>query len=59
MILGVRIARLITIEGLDGAGKTTLVAGLTRELQSEVHGPRLCATRVAESKPVSVGARAW
>jgi dTMP kinase len=24
--------RLITVEGLDGAGKTTLVAGLTREL---------------------------
>ena len=32
MILGVRTGRLITIEGLDGAGKTTLVAGLTREL---------------------------
>ena len=32
MILGVRSGRLITVEGLDGAGKTTLVAGLTREL---------------------------
>jgi dTMP kinase len=32
MILGVSTGRLITIEGLDGAGKTTLVAGLTREL---------------------------
>ena len=32
MILGVRTGRLITVEGLDGAGKTTLVAGLTREL---------------------------
>jgi dTMP kinase len=32
MILGVSPGRLITIEGLDGAGKTTLVAGLTREL---------------------------
>ena len=29
---GVRSGRLITVEGLDGAGKTTLVAGLTREL---------------------------
>jgi dTMP kinase len=32
MILGVATGRLITVEGLDGAGKTTLVAGLTREL---------------------------
>jgi dTMP kinase len=32
MILGVPTGRLITVEGLDGAGKTTLVAGLTREL---------------------------
>jgi dTMP kinase len=32
MILGVGTGRLITVEGLDGAGKTTLVAGLTREL---------------------------
>ena len=32
MILGVAPGRLITVEGLDGAGKTTLVAGLTREL---------------------------
>ena len=32
MILGVTTGRLITVEGLDGAGKTTLVAGLTREL---------------------------
>ena len=32
MILGVSTGRLITVEGLDGAGKTTLVAGLTREL---------------------------
>ena len=32
MILGVRSGRLITVEGLDGAGKTTLVAGVTREL---------------------------
>jgi len=28
MILGIARGRLITIEGLDGAGKTTLVAGL-------------------------------
>jgi dTMP kinase len=28
--------RLITVEGLDGAGKTTLVAGLARELDAEV-----------------------
>ena len=27
-----RSGRLITVEGLDGAGKTTLVAGVTREL---------------------------
>ena len=26
--------RLITIEGLDGSGKSTLVAGLTAELES-------------------------
>ena len=32
MILGVSTGRLVTVEGLDGAGKTTLVAGLTREL---------------------------
>jgi len=32
MILGVATGRLITVEGLDGAGKTTLVAGLTRDL---------------------------
>ena len=32
MILEVATGRLITVEGLDGAGKTTLVAGLTREL---------------------------
>jgi len=32
MILGVGTGRLITVEGLDGAGKTTLVAGLSREL---------------------------
>ena len=32
MILWVATGRLITVEGLDGAGKTTLVAGLTREL---------------------------
>ena len=32
MILGVRSGRLITVEGLDGAGKTTLVAGVTRAL---------------------------
>jgi dTMP kinase len=32
MILGVSTGRLITVEGLDGAGKTTLIAGLTREL---------------------------
>jgi dTMP kinase len=32
MILGVSTGRLITVEGLDGAGKTTLVAGVTREL---------------------------
>lgn len=32
MILEVRSGRLITVEGLDGAGKTTLVAGVTREL---------------------------
>jgi dTMP kinase len=31
-LLGVRSGRLITVEGLDGAGKTTLVAGVTREL---------------------------
>src|SRR3954454_21839869 len=29
MILGVATGRLISVEGLDGAGKTTLVAGLT------------------------------
>ena len=34
MILGVPTGRLITVEGLDGAGKTTLVAGLTRELST-------------------------
>jgi dTMP kinase len=34
MILGVATGRLITVEGLDGAGKTTLVAGLTRELSA-------------------------
>jgi dTMP kinase len=28
--------RLITVEGLDGAGKTTLVAGLARALDAEV-----------------------
>ena len=32
MILGIALGRLISIEGLDGAGKTTLVAGLTRAL---------------------------
>jgi dTMP kinase len=32
MILGVTRGRLITVEGLDGAGKTTLVAGLARVL---------------------------
>jgi dTMP kinase len=32
MILGMTPGRLITVEGLDGAGKTTLVAGVTREL---------------------------
>jgi dTMP kinase len=32
MILGVRSGRLITVEGLDGAGKTTLIAGVTRAL---------------------------
>ena len=32
MILGVSPGRLITVEGLDGAGKTTLVAGVSREL---------------------------
>src|SRR3954452_9708107 len=32
MILAVATGRLITVEGLDGAGKTTLVAGVTREL---------------------------
>jgi dTMP kinase len=32
MILGVDRGRLITVEGLDGAGKTTLVAGLARVL---------------------------
>jgi dTMP kinase len=32
MILGVSRGRLITVEGLDGAGKTTLVAGLARLL---------------------------
>src|SRR5215211_8152190 len=32
MILGIARRRLISIEGLDGAGKTTLVAGLTRAL---------------------------
>ena len=32
MILGVTRGRLITVEGLDGAGKTTLVAGLARLL---------------------------
>jgi dTMP kinase len=32
MILGMTRGQLITVEGLDGAGKTTLVAGLTREL---------------------------
>jgi dTMP kinase len=32
MILGIARGRLISIEGLDGAGKTTLVAGLTRAL---------------------------
>jgi dTMP kinase len=32
MILGIARGRLISIEGLDGAGKTTLVAGLTRVL---------------------------
>ena len=32
MILGVRSGRLITVEGLDGAGKTTLVAGVTHAL---------------------------
>jgi len=32
MILGIARGRLITIEGVDGAGKTTLVAGLTRAL---------------------------
>jgi dTMP kinase len=35
MILGVATGRLITVEGLDGAGKTTLVAGLTRELAAQ------------------------
>ena len=34
MILGVPTGRLITVEGLDGAGKTTLVAGVTRELSA-------------------------
>jgi dTMP kinase len=32
MILGIARGRLISVEGLDGAGKTTLVAGLTRAL---------------------------
>jgi dTMP kinase len=32
MILGVRSGRLITVEGLDGAGKTTLIASVTRAL---------------------------
>jgi dTMP kinase len=32
MILGVRSGRLITVEGLDGAGETTLIASVTRAL---------------------------
>jgi dTMP kinase len=32
MILGVRSGRLITVEGLDGAGKTALIASVTRAL---------------------------
>ena len=43
MILGVGTGRLITVEGLDGAGKTTLVAGLTRELA--VRGRELLVLR--------------
>src|SRR4051812_28897198 len=35
MILGIARGRLISIEGLDGAGKTTLVAGLTRALAEQ------------------------
>ena len=37
MILGIARGRLITIEGLDGAGKTTLVAGLARSLGEQGH----------------------
>ena len=36
MILGIARGRLISIEGLDGAGKTTLIAGLARELGATV-----------------------
>ncbi len=43
MILGVRSGRLITVEGLDGAGKTPLVAGVTRELA--VRGRELLVLR--------------
>ena len=40
--------RLITVEGLDGAGKTTLASGLARALaRARAGGGACCASRAA------------
>jgi dTMP kinase len=48
--------RLITIEGIDGAGKSTLAAGLAREL--EAHGVRVTVLREPGSVEVAERLRA-
>ena len=48
--------RLITVEGLDGAGKTTLVACLADALAgARPHGRRCCASRAAWRSPSASG----
>ena len=43
--------RLITIEGLDGAGKTTLAAGLLDVLRERGVPSSCCASRAASRCP--------
>ena len=43
--------RLITIEGIDGSGKTTLAAALQRALAARVGTSSSCASRGASSRP--------
>ena len=49
-------ARFITVEGLDGAGKTTHLAWLHKAL--EARGVRVCATREPGGTPVGEALRA-